>query len=167
MATKCPSCGNSKLDEWTPVEIPGFGPGIKCAWCGSVLLASDVGKNLTKRDIIIPPPGPYPTETCNTGLNYLVGCWHLHGLILEALDADAYLDFSTVWSKLSENLRKEGIYGSTPGRRADRAEIIYGLIELAGAFGKSFNALCLLPDTTPVLEDGTKVPMGPKIYVRP
>lgn len=61
-----------------------------------------------------------------------------------------YADALVYQQRLGENLTRTRRYGDTAGLRADRAEVIDRLNELAlAALGQSFNALCHATDTPP------------------
>jgi hypothetical protein len=66
------------------------------------------------------------------------------------LPAEALDEFNTLEARLLENLHQERLFGGTETTRASRAQIIFGLSQLAQRLlGISFNDLCQLPAEAP------------------
>lgn len=93
---------------------------------------------------------PMPT-TASTSRGRSAGAGHFsveRGLqvmkdALRGADQDTLLEFSTLESRLLENIRSERLYGSTETVRNERAQIVQELNRLAiGHLGTSFNDLC-------------------------
>jgi len=106
--------------------------------------------NVTWRDVPGATPGVSATLAAAPAEPYRLDYEYGLGRLRESLSAHApalLSEFHTLEARLLENLQHEHLYGSTETVRAERAQVVRALNDLAGQarLGRSFNDLCQAP----------------------